>query len=343
MSGHASPPFPAPPSGKHGWPWTGDDSTAPLEPPTRDTGQPRVTVITPSFNQGRYLEEAIRSVLLQDHPNLEYLILDGGSTDESVAIIERYAPWITRWVSEPDAGQADAINRGFALATGDLVCWLNADDLLYQGFVARRVREFGERPTADLIYGDVEVGWGGGSRTVVRGESASFLCMLRTLRVAIPQQSAMWRRSTIERFGGLDPRWHVVLDREFFLRIVRLGRAEYIPGRGAFFRQHPSAKSVAEIAVWADELPVMYRELFEDPSLEPAAKDLERETKATVHLLCCDVLRQARDWKGAIAHLGRAIAWHPYHAVTSFTTARIAGARRRLSFGQGNPYEDGKP
>lgn len=281
--------------------------------------------------------------MLQDHPNLEYVILDGGSTDGSVGIIRRYEPWITHWTSCPDGGQAAAINRGFDLASGDLVCWLNADDVLYQGFLSRRLREFEARPVTDLIYGDVEAGSEGCSRKVLRGESATFLDMLRTLRVAIPQQSAMWRRSTIERFGGLDPRWHVVLDREFFLRLVRLGSAEYIPGPCAFFRQHPSAKSVAEIAVWADELPLMYRELFEDPSLEPAAKRLERETKATVHLLCCDVLRQARDWKGAIVHLGRAIGWHPYHAVTSFTTARIAGARRRLSFGRGDQCEDTEP
>src|SRR5262245_2264682 len=111
--------LPPPPPGRDGWPWT--VASDPL-PETRPNGSawPRISVVTPSYNQGRFLEETIRSVLLQGYPDLEYFVIDGVSTDESVAIIERYAPWLSFWVSEPDGGQVEAINKGIARATGDL-------------------------------------------------------------------------------------------------------------------------------------------------------------------------------------------------------------------------------
>ena len=331
MTEPAPPPFPPPPDGKSGWPWTSDDDANPLRPGPRNNAAPRVTVITPSFNQAEYLEEAIRSVVLQDHPNLEDLLLDGGSSDGSVEIIERDGPWISFWVSEPDGGQAEAINTAFRRATGEFICWLNSDDVLYQGYVSRRVAEFGTREKIDLIYGDIDMGWDSGERSILHGEPPFFLDMLRTLRVAVPQQGAMWRRSTVEKLGGLDPRWRVVLDREFFLRILHRGAAEYIPGLCGFFRQHDGAKSIAEATAWVNELPTMYSELFAEENLEPSVRRLERETMATVHLLCSDILRAAGRWSGSLMHMAKAMRWHPTHAISSFFSARLAGLRRRFS------------
>ncbi len=124
--------LPPPPAGRTGWPWT--DAAPPL-PRTRPDGSPwpRVSIVTPSLNQAPFLEETIRSVLMQGYPNLEYLILDGGSTDESVQIIRRYERWLTFWSSEPDAGQSDAVNRGFARTTGEVLGWLNSDDYFAPG------------------------------------------------------------------------------------------------------------------------------------------------------------------------------------------------------------------
>lgn len=330
MTTQMTPQFPSPPAGKFGWPWTSDNKEVALEPLQHDDTRPMVTVIMPSFNQGGYLEEAIRSVILQDHPNLQFFVMDGGSTDQTVDVIGRYQPWIAFSVSGPDDGQADAINSGFQRATGEYICWLNSDDLLYQGFISRRVAEFRSRGTTDLIYGDIDTGWDNGERSVLCGEPLSFLEMLRTLRVSVPQQGAMWRRSTIERLGGLDPRWQVVLDREFFLRIIRQGTAEYIPGRCGFFRQHEGAKSIAEATKWVSELPQMYAELFADENLEPPARDLERETMAYVHLMCSDILRNAGDWAGSLRHLGKALGWSPGHAGSRFIAARALGLRRRM-------------
>ena len=143
--------LPSPPPGRTGWPWTME--TRPL-PPTMADGSdwPLIRVATPSYNQGRFLEETIRSVLLQGYPNLEYTIRDGGGSDESVEIIRRYEPWITSWVSEPDGGQADAINRGLMDVSADLVAFLNSDDIYY-ATALRRAAECHRRDPARILFG----------------------------------------------------------------------------------------------------------------------------------------------------------------------------------------------
>ncbi|MBD2114431.1 MULTISPECIES: glycosyltransferase family 2 protein [Cyanophyceae] len=119
--------LPAPPSGKTGWPWTKQGE--PLAEQMLDGPEyPRISIVTPSYNYGQYIEETIRSVLLQGYPNLEFIIIDGGSTDETLDIISSYEPWLSFWCSEPDEGQTDAINKGFERCTGDIFVWLNADD-----------------------------------------------------------------------------------------------------------------------------------------------------------------------------------------------------------------------
>jgi len=124
--------FPPPPKGKNGWPWTTErDSLEDSEAVSIDC--PKITIVTPSFNQGMFIEATIRSVLLQNYSNLEYIIVDGGSTDNSTNVIKKYESWISYWVSEPDNGQYDAINKGFSVSTGEIMLWLNSDDMLVSG------------------------------------------------------------------------------------------------------------------------------------------------------------------------------------------------------------------
>ncbi|AFZ27924.1 glycosyl transferase [Cylindrospermum stagnale PCC 7417] len=123
--------LPPSPSGKIDWPWTAETQQLPEKMPD-GSEWPKITIVTPNYNYGHFLEETIRSVLLQGYPNLEYIIIDGGSTDNSVEIIKKYEPWLTHWVSEKDKGQASAINKGIELATGKWFNWLNSDDILLQ-------------------------------------------------------------------------------------------------------------------------------------------------------------------------------------------------------------------
>lgn len=292
--------------------------------------------MTPSYNQGDYLEETIRSVLLQGYENLEYIVVDGGSTDDSIKVIERYSPWITWWVSETDRGQADAINKGFAKSTGEIIGWLNSDDVLYRGFVERRVREFEQSPGIGLIYGDVELGKSSDAVSgKMLGRPIDFLTMVRTLEVPIPQQSALWRAEVVERVGGLDDRWEVVLDREFFMRVARDFKIAYQPGAVGFFRLHPNSKSVAHELKWVDELPTMYREFFSDPDLPEPVAEIERVAMVAVERLCAQLLwrnRCFRDWFGCV---GRAVSQSPHQFARQFvvdgTRRKIRGAVRRVT------------
>lgn len=132
--------FPLAPSGKSGWPWT--DVALSIVPPN-GVEYPKITLVTPSFNQGEFIEETIRSVLLQNYPNLEYIIIDGGSTDDTVAIIKKYEKYISYWISEKDKGQSEAINKGLKIATGEIFNWLNSDDYYAPGTLKNRRIVFG--------------------------------------------------------------------------------------------------------------------------------------------------------------------------------------------------------
>ena len=225
--------------------------------------KPLVTVITPSFNQSKYLEETINSVLNQDYSNIEYIIIDGGSSDNSVELIKKYETKLAYWVSELDKGQADAINKGFLIATGDYICWLNSDDILYPDFISRRIKEFEQNPEIDMIYGDVDQGPVPGDSNVRKGAGTSYNLMRKTLEIPIPQQSAIWRRRVLEKTGILDPKWHVLLDRDYFIRISKNHSILYVPGALAFFRIHQNSKSIKEAIKWTEELPVYYESLIE--------------------------------------------------------------------------------
>ena len=245
---------------------------------------PKVSIITPSYNQGEYLEETILSVLTQTYDNIEYIVIDGGSTDNSVDIIRKYVDRITYWCSEKDNGQAAAINKGLKRATGDLVCWINSDDVLFPNFVEKFVNHFVAHPNVDFLYGDVAQGADMQHATIRRGEVIDYPTMLRTLRVPMPQQATMWRKSVMDKIGYLDPQWHVLLDREYFMRIAQHCVIEYLPGVVAFFRNHENAKSIAEWHKWMPELEKYYATLFEDNNFP--YQYLKKESMASMYWEC---------------------------------------------------------
>ena len=252
----------------------------------------QVSIITPSYNQGNFLEETIQSVLTQTYSNIEYLVIDGGSSDNSVDIIKKYEPNISYWISENDNGQADAINKGLKLATGSLLCWVNSDDTLYPDYVTDRVRQFENNPNIGMIYGDVDQGITPAAKRIRKGIQTDINQMLKSTKCPIPQQSAMWRRIVIETIGYLDPQWHVLLDREYFTRIAAHYKIKYISGSVGFFRNHNQSKSVAEKLTWADELPKYYEMVFNDNiyDLTPDLLANENICLSKIYLKCGKML-----------------------------------------------------
>lgn len=230
----------------------------------KNSDRPLVSVITPSYNQADYIEETILSVLNQSYTNIEYIIIDGASSDTTIDIIRKYSDRISYWCSEPDKGQADAINKGLRRATGDYVCWINSDDVLYPNFVETFVNCFEQNPNVDFIYGNVEQGPDIQHKFLRKGKQTDFVEMLTTLSVPIPQQATMWRRSLMEKIGFLEVEWHVLLDREYFMRVAQHVDILYVPKTVAFFRNHDASKSVAEWHKWIPELQRYYNRIFSD-------------------------------------------------------------------------------
>ncbi len=206
---------------------------------------PKVSIVTPSFNQARYLEATLRSVLEQDYPNLEYIVIDGGSTDGSLEILQRYSDRLAYWVSEPDAGQTDAINKGFARATGEILAWLNSDDLYRPGAVAQAVEFLQAHPEVGMVYGDAEFIDEHGK---VIGRFAAAQTDYRKLRrgyVHIPQQAAFFRASLWKEVGPLDPSFYFAMDYDLWVRIAAVAPIRYVPRTWAAFRLHGDAKTMA--------------------------------------------------------------------------------------------------
>lgn len=208
--------------GKTDWPWTAE-SGRPASPMADGTAWPKISVITPSYNQGQFVEETIRSVLLQEYPNLEYIVIDGGSTDGSVPVIEKYAQWLSSWVSEADRGHAHAVNKGLQRASGDLIGWLNSDDL-YEPDVLRDVAAtFRDNPGTSVVFGDCYfVDENNKTTGVLRAIDQPFDTKLQLWRGwNIPQPSTFVRREVLDKIGLLDETLDYVVDYDWFLRISR--------------------------------------------------------------------------------------------------------------------------
>jgi glycosyltransferase involved in cell wall biosynthesis len=287
--------LPPPPAGKTGWPWTVGSPRCNIEKP------PRISIVTPSFNQGQFLEETIRSVLLQNYPDLEYLIIDGGSRDESVAIIRRYERWLSYWVSEPDAGQSAAINKGWQRATGDILAYLNADDT----YCPNALAAVAAAPTAGLLYGNCYVIDDQSRRVRRRALRQASLANVLAWSPSIPQPGMFVSHAALRDIGPLAVNLHYTMDYELCLRVMQKYPARHIRAYLANMRGHAAAKTARNPSQHVLE------------GLHVAEAFFARELPAP--------LARRRDFTLAILHLrlARVYAWqqHRHHARASVRSA----------------------
>jgi glycosyltransferase involved in cell wall biosynthesis len=214
---------------------------------------PRISIVTPSYNQAAYLEDTIQSVLNQDYPNLEYILIDGGSTDGSLEIIERYTDKLAYWVSEPDEGQASAINKGLARSTGEIVAWLNSDDIYLPGAFKQALEAFHSNPELGFIYGDLQSIDSSGQVFHTIKYARYSLDDLLAFRI-IGQPTVFMRREVLEQTDLLDASYHYLLDHHLWLRLARVSQMKYIPATRAAARHHPAAKNIAEAGSFGEEI-----------------------------------------------------------------------------------------
>jgi glycosyltransferase involved in cell wall biosynthesis len=220
------------------------------------TTLPRITIITPSFNQGEFIEETILSIFNQNYPNLEYFIVDGGSTDNTLEVIKKYDDSIDWWVSEPDRGQSHAINKGLARSTGEICNWINSDDLLFPGALKRVADCFQRhRGEVDLMVG--EHAFVSAGRRILRISSPpSRLAMsLRNLIIPIGQQSSFFTRKALDAVGLLNEDLHAIMDMDLYFRILSQKNSKFSRFKGLVGanRNHPRAKTFAQKELWNEK------------------------------------------------------------------------------------------
>lgn len=229
---------------------------------------PLVSIVTPSFNQVDFLEQTIRSVLEQAYEPIEYLIVDGGSSDGSIEIIERFTDHLAWWISEPDAGQAAAINKGLRRAQGEIVAWLNSDDLYLPGATAQAVAAFRKNPALGMVYGDAITIDAQGKPIGKLTFGDWSLAELMRFRI-ICQPAVFMRRAVLEEAGFLDPSYHYMLDHHLWIRIAQLAPVQHISAFWAAARHHPTAKNVAQAESFAQETGELLSWMQNQPELAP--------------------------------------------------------------------------
>ncbi len=239
--------LPPPPEGKSGWPWTEE---SPRLPERQPNGQPwpKVSIVTPSYNQADFIEETIRSMLLQGYPNLEYIIIDGNSSDGSVDIIRKYEPWLSYWVSEPDRGQTHAVNKGFARGTGEILAWLNSDDTYEPGAIAAVAQRMSSDPSVDVLYGNVKITDEIGT-TLTEVRSVPFhprAFLYETVHI-VAQSAVFWRRQLQLNVGNVNENLHYSMDRELLIRFMENGaKFSFLRQVLGTYRCHRQAKTSSD-------------------------------------------------------------------------------------------------
>ena len=268
-----------------------------------------VSIITPSFNQAAYLEQTILSVLGQDYPRIEYIVIDGASTDGSVDVIRKHESKLAYWVSEKDRGQADAINKGFARATGDIMDWLNSDDYYLPGAVSAAAKVFEENPDVAMVYGNMlavdEHGKIFNTLSYRQLTLEDLLCFQ-----IIGQPAVFMRRAALDDLR-LEPSFHLLLDHHLWIQIAQRGRILHVPQTWAAARYHAEAKNRAKAAEFGREAFRILEIVAQDANLAPALAKANRRARASAHRVDARYLLDGGQPAAALSAWMQALFIHP--------------------------------
>lgn len=270
--------LPPPPPGKTGWPWTVESSQMPDAMPNGKPW-PKISIVTPSFNQSQFIEETIRSILLQGYPNIEYIIIDGGSTDETVSVLRKYEKWLAYWVSESDRGQSHAINKGWRMATGDFISWINSDDYLMPEWAKDSVSAFDMDSETELVFGDCLIIDSQSQPLSVFKGTRNLDRVITHWLGPLPQQGFLMPRQKLSLFGLLDEQLQFAMDFDYWVRLLMKGiRVKYLSKVVATQRLHQESKTsnLYRVAI-ADFLKITEKFVKEAPaSLQSIALKAKR-------------------------------------------------------------------
>jgi glycosyltransferase involved in cell wall biosynthesis len=269
-----------------------------------------VSIITPSFNQAAYLEQTILSVLEQDYLHIEYIVVDGASTDNSVDIIRKYENKLAWWVSEKDNGQADAINKGFARATGEVIAWLNSDDYYLPGTVSAAAKIFEEHPEVVLVYGNMlavdEHGKIFNTLNYKQLTLEDLLCFQ-----IIGQPAVFMRRPALQAAGGLDPTFHFMLDHHLWIRLAQQGKILHVPQTWSAARYHAEAKNLAQAAEFGRDAFRILNAVAQDKKLAPIFVRVNHRARASAYRVDARYLLDGGQPAAALSAWIRALFIHP--------------------------------
>lgn len=277
---------------------------------TQSRVKPLVSIITPSFNQVEYIEMTLQSVLRQDYAPIEYIVIDGGSTDGSIGIIEKYSDRLAYWVSEPDQGQVDAINKGLRRATGDIVAWINSDDMYVAGVVSEAVEALNSDQDLGMVYGDG-----------IMVNAHNKLLDLHTYRTyttldllcfdVLLQPTVFMRRAVLEKVGLLSDQYHMVLDHDLWIRIAVERPILHVPSFWAVERTHEKAKTVAMTGTFVEEAEELIRRAEGSPVLGDLIRTNERKVRASLHTFAARRMIDGGEYRRATLEILKAYVTDP--------------------------------
>ena len=271
---------------------------------------PLVSIVTPSFNQARFLEYTLRSVLEQDYPNIEYLVVDGASTDGSLEIIKKYEKKLAWWVSEKDRGQAEAINKGLRKAKGEYIAWLNSDDMYARGAVRKAVGALQAEPALGMVFSNVFSIDADNQIFNTMRYSAYGLVDLMAFNI-IGQPGVFMRRAALEQAGYMDLNYHYLLDHQLWLRIASKAPIRYVDDYFAAARFHADAKNVAMAAEFGREAFAILGWMRTQPELAGILKVNERRITAGAYRLSARYLLDGGLNAKALSHYLKSLWYHP--------------------------------